>query len=55
MRGFNRLYEGDRKPAPIAEAVCWAHARPKFFDPPGSTERRSLPRRSRVLIRCFAV
>ena len=30
--GFNRLYEADRKPAPIVEAACWAHARRKFFD-----------------------
>src|ERR1700690_3198167 len=30
--GFNRLYEQDRKPAPIVEAACWAHARRKFFD-----------------------
>ena len=30
--GFNRLYEADRKPGPIIEAACWAHARRKFFD-----------------------
>jgi transposase len=30
--GFNRLYEAGRKPGPIAEAACWAHARRKFFD-----------------------
>jgi transposase len=30
--GFNRLYEAGRKPGPIIEAVCWAHARRKFFD-----------------------
>jgi transposase len=30
--GFNRLYEAGRKPGPIVEAVCWAHARRKFFD-----------------------
>jgi transposase len=30
--GFNRLYEANRKPGPIAEAACWAHARRKFFD-----------------------
>jgi len=30
--GFNRLYEASRKPGPIAEAACWAHARRKFFD-----------------------
>jgi len=25
--GFNRLYEPSRKPGPIVEAACWAHAR----------------------------
>jgi len=30
--GFNRLYEPGRKPGPIIEAACWAHARRKFFD-----------------------
>jgi hypothetical protein len=30
--GFNRLYEASRKPGPIDEAMCWAHARRKFFD-----------------------
>ena len=31
--GFNRLYEAGRKPGPIVEAACWAHAPRKFFDP----------------------
>jgi transposase len=30
--GFNRLYDASRKPGPIIEAMCWAHARRKFFD-----------------------
>jgi transposase len=30
--GFNRLYEPSRRPGPIIEAACWAHARRKFFD-----------------------
>jgi transposase len=30
--GFNRLYEASRKPGPIVEAACWAHARREFFD-----------------------
>jgi transposase len=29
--GFNRLYKPDRKPGPVLEAACWAHARRKFF------------------------
>jgi transposase len=30
--GFNRLYEAGRRPGPIVEVGCWAHARRKFFD-----------------------
>src|SRR5436305_904831 len=30
--GFNRLYGAGRKPGPIIEAACWAHARRKFFE-----------------------
>jgi len=30
--GFNTLYELDRKPGPITEAGCWAHARRKLFE-----------------------
>ena len=29
--GYNKLYDGKRKPAPILEASCWAHSRRKFF------------------------
>lgn len=30
--GYNELYEGARKPAPIIEAACWSHARRKFYE-----------------------
>ena len=30
--GYNRLYFADRKPGPIVEALCWSHARRKFFE-----------------------
>ena len=30
--GFNRLYAVGRKPGPIIEVACWAHARRNFFD-----------------------
>jgi hypothetical protein len=30
--GFKGLYESGRKPGPIVEAACWAHARRKFHD-----------------------
>lgn len=30
--GFNGLYEANRRPGPITEAACWAHARRKFFE-----------------------
>ena len=29
--GYKKLYLADRKPDPIREAACWAHARRKFF------------------------
>jgi transposase len=30
--GFNGLYVAGRKPDPIIEAACWAHARRKFYE-----------------------
>jgi transposase len=30
--GYNDLYAPSRKPGPITEAGCWAHARRKFFE-----------------------
>jgi transposase len=30
--GYNRLYLADREPGPIVEALCWSHARRKFFE-----------------------
>lgn len=30
--GFERLYQAGRKPGPIIEAACWAHARRKLFE-----------------------
>ncbi|MGI4939789.1 MAG: IS66 family transposase [Janthinobacterium lividum] len=30
--GYGKLYLGERRPAPIIEAACWAHARRKFFE-----------------------
>ena len=30
--GFGSLYAPDRSPGPVAEALCWAHARRKFFE-----------------------
>jgi transposase len=29
--GYNRLYDPGRAPGPLAEALCWSHARRKFF------------------------
>ena len=30
--GFNRLYDGERRPGPLTEAACWAHGQRKFFE-----------------------
>jgi transposase len=29
--GYNDLYRTDREPGPVTSALCWAHARRKFF------------------------
>ncbi|EYD75125.1 Mobile element protein [Rubellimicrobium mesophilum DSM 19309] len=30
--GYNDLYRADRTPGPVTSALCWAHARRKFFE-----------------------
>jgi transposase len=30
--GYEQLYRPDRKPGPIRQALCWSHARRKFFE-----------------------
>ena len=30
--GYNDLYRTDRSPAPVTSALCWSHARRKFFE-----------------------
>ncbi len=30
--GYNDLYRADRAPGPVSSALCWAHARRKFFE-----------------------
>ena len=30
--GYERLYAADRSPGPLTQALCWAHARRKFFE-----------------------
>ncbi len=30
--GYNRLYDPKRLPGPVAPALCWSHARRKFFE-----------------------
>ncbi len=30
--GYNQLYDTTRKPGPVASALCWSHARRKFFE-----------------------
>jgi len=30
--GYNQLYEVARQPGPVASALCWSHARRKFFE-----------------------
>jgi transposase len=30
--GYGKLYAAERRPGPIVEALCWSHARRKFFE-----------------------
>jgi len=30
--GFNGLYDPERRPGPVIDALCWAHSRRKFFE-----------------------
>src|SRR6056297_2776374 len=30
--GYNDRYRGDRDPGPVSSALCWSHARRKFFE-----------------------
>lgn len=30
--GYNQLYDAARQPGPVAAALCWSHARRKFFE-----------------------
>ncbi|MER0240426.1 IS66 family transposase [Fulvimarina sp. MAC8] len=30
--GYGRLYDANRSPGPVIEALCWSHARRKFFE-----------------------
>ena len=30
--GYNDLYRGVRDPGPVLSALCWSHARRKFFE-----------------------
>lgn len=50
--GYSRLYRPDRRPGPVTEALCWAHARRKFFELADieASARRRAQRRSPVPI-----
>ena len=30
--GYGRLYDGNRRPRPLTQGLCWSHARRKFFE-----------------------
>ncbi len=50
--GYGKLYDPGRKPGPILEAACWAHARRKFFvlaDVAGSVRRAAQGKPAAVL------
>jgi len=44
--GYNELFRATRTPAPVTRALCWSHARRKFFelaDVAGQLKRRKKP------------
>ncbi|CAA6603878.1 conserved hypothetical protein [Rhodospirillaceae bacterium LM-1] len=50
--GFSKLYAPDRKLGPIAEALCWSHARRKFYelaDLAAQAKRKSKGRKTAVI------
>jgi transposase len=50
--GYGKLYDLERRPGPILEAACWAHARRKFFvlaDIEAAARRRAHGRTPTVL------
>ena len=51
--GYNRLYALGRSPGPVTEALCWAHARRKFFvlaDIAAAAKRGAKKGKQRVII-----
>ena len=53
--GFNRLYEPGRKPGPILEAACWAHARSKLYELAATSKAPIAAEAVRRIDRLFAV
>ncbi len=53
--GFNRLYEPGRKPGPILEAACWAHARRKLYELAATSKAPVAAEAVRRIDRLFAV
>jgi transposase len=53
--GFNRLYAPDRKPGPILEAACWAHARRKLYELAAASKAPITAEAVRRIDRLFAV
>jgi transposase len=50
--GYGELYDAARRPGPIREAACWAHARRKFFvlaDIEAGARRRAQGRKPAIL------
>jgi transposase len=46
--GFNELYQADRRPGPITEALCWAHARRKLFELADIASQARNPKRTSI-------
>ena len=55
--GYGKLYEADRRPGPVLEAACWAHARRPFFALAdlASNARRKAPGKAGAVISPLAL
>jgi transposase len=56
--GYNRLYAPGRSPEPVTEALCWSHARRKFFalaDIAASAKRGARKGKQRAIISPLAL
>lgn len=53
--GYNELFRTDRAPAPVTRALCWAHARRKFFELADAAAQLKRRRRAAPILSPIAI